>query len=78
MPKSSNPRRKQVLQEHHVTTLEKLRQLLSPLNDFEDALASEKRVTMSAVKPITEHIIGEILLIDGADLADTKAMKHGN
>jgi hypothetical protein len=62
--------------EHHVTTLEKLRQLLSPLNDFEDALASEKRVTMSAVKPIMEHIIGEILLIDGADLADTKAMKQ--
>ncbi|XP_056443189.1 zinc finger BED domain-containing protein 4-like [Gadus chalcogrammus] len=62
--------------EHHVTILENLRQLLSPLNDFTDALAPEKRVTMSAVKPIMEHVIGEILLIDGANSADTKAMKQ--
>lgn len=58
-----------------ITILEDLSQLLSPLHDFTDALASEKRVTMSALKPIMEHITTEILLDGDEDSDLTKQMK---
>lgn len=46
-----------------------------PLHDFTDALASEKRVTISALKPVMDHITTEILLDCDEDSALTKQMK---
>ncbi|KAJ8381502.1 hypothetical protein SKAU_G00022800 [Synaphobranchus kaupii] len=44
-------------------------------DSFTDALTSEKRVTMSALKPIMEHITTEILLDGDEDSDLTKQMK---
>lgn len=55
-----------------------------PLHDFTDALASEKRVTISALKPVMDHITTEILLDCDEDSAPNKwswqskmTWKHG-
>ncbi len=58
-----------------ITVLEKLSQLLCPLHDFTDVLASEKQVTLSSLKPVLEHINNEILKDREEDCALTKQMK---
>lgn len=58
-----------------ITVLEKLCQLLCPLHDFTDVLASEKQVTLSSLKPVLEHIDNEILQDQEEDCALTKQMK---
>ena len=45
----------------HIRVIEQVSQLLEPLSDFTDALASEKRVTLSAIIPVMGHITGDIL-----------------
>lgn len=44
-----------------ITVLEEVSQLLRPLHDFTDILASEKQVTLSSLKPVLEHINSDIL-----------------
>lgn len=57
-----------------VRTLEMVCQLLGPLNDFTDLLASETKTTLSSLKPVMEHITG-ILEEKEEDDALTKQMK---
>lgn len=45
-----------------ITVMEQRCELLVPLSQFTDALASETRVTLSAIKPVLEHIKTEIQL----------------
>ncbi|KAI2649132.1 E3 SUMO-protein ligase ZBED1 [Labeo rohita] len=58
-----------------ITVLEKLSQLLCPLHDVTDVLASEKQVTLSCLNPVLEHINNEILQDQEEDCALTKQMK---
>ncbi|KAL1265132.1 hypothetical protein QQF64_003159 [Cirrhinus molitorella] len=58
-----------------IMVLEKLSQLLCPLHDFTDVLASEKQVTPSSLKPVLEHINNEILQDQEEDCTLTKQMK---
>lgn len=59
-----------------ITVLEKVSQLICPLHDFTDVLASEKQVTLSSLKPALEHINNEILQDQEEDCTLTKQMKH--
>lgn len=45
----------------HITIMEQVCDLLRPLNVLTDALLSEKRVTISAIKPILVHIKSQVL-----------------
>lgn len=47
--------------DNDISVLEEVSQLLRPLHDFTDILASEKQVTLSSLKPVLEHINTEIL-----------------
>ncbi|CAM4425074.1 unnamed protein product [Leuciscus chuanchicus] len=47
--------------DNDIATLENVNQLLQPLYDLTDALASEKRVALSSLTPVLEHISSEIL-----------------
>ncbi|RXN22442.1 zinc finger BED domain-containing 1-like protein [Labeo rohita] len=58
-----------------ITVLEKLSQLLCPLLDFTDVLASEKQVTLTSLNPVLEHNNNEILQDQEEDCALTKQMK---
>uniref|UniRef100_A0AAY4AZD2 HAT C-terminal dimerisation domain-containing protein n=1 Tax=Denticeps clupeoides TaxID=299321 RepID=A0AAY4AZD2_9TELE len=62
--------------DNEITVLEEVSQLLCPLHDFIDVLASEKQVTLSSVKPVLEHRNNEILQEKGEDSTLTKQMKH--
>ncbi|KAK7944386.1 hypothetical protein WMY93_000114 [Mugilogobius chulae] len=50
-------------------------QLLQPLNELTDVMASEKQVTLSSLKPVLEHINKRILNEKEGDSALTKQMK---
>lgn len=41
--------------------IEQVLQILQPLSAFTDALASESRVSLSALRPVLSHIISDIL-----------------
>lgn len=58
-----------------ITTLEDVNQILTPLSNFTDALASETRVTLSSLKPVLGHITKEILGDKEEDSPLTKQMK---
>jgi len=62
--------------DNDITVLEKVSQLLCPLHDFTDVLASEKQVILSSLKPVLEHINNEILQDQEKDCTLTKQMKH--
>lgn len=51
-------------------------QLFEPLSKFTDALASETRVTLSAIKPVLDHITCEVLVENNNDPSLTKEMKR--
>ncbi len=59
-----------------ITVMEQLCQLLDPLSKFTDALCSETRVTLSAIKPVLDHITGDVLEENDEDPALTKQMKR--
>lgn len=59
-----------------IAVMEQLCQLLDPLSKFTDALCSDTRVTLSAVKLILDHITGDILEENDEDPALTKQMKR--
>lgn len=59
----------------NINAMEDICQVFSTLHDFTDAIASEKRVTISALKPVMDHINTEILLDCDEDSALTKQMK---
>ena len=59
-----------------IVVMEQLCQLLQPLSTFTDALGSETRVTISAIKPVLDHITGDILEENYEDPALTKQMKQ--
>jgi len=46
----------------HITVIEQLCQLLEPMSKLTDALASETRVTLSAIKPVLDHISCDVLV----------------
>lgn len=58
-----------------ITVIEQVCELLGPLNQFTDALASETRVTLSAIKPVLLHVKTEILEQKDEDPALVKEMK---
>lgn len=58
----------------NINAMEDICQVFSTLHDFTDAIASEKRVTISALKPVMDHINTEILLDCDEDSALTKQM----
>lgn len=59
-----------------IAVLEQLCQLLDPLNTFTDALCSETRVTLSAIKPVLDHITGDVLEESEQDSVLLKNMKQ--
>lgn len=58
-----------------ITVLENISQLLCPLHNFTDALASEKQVTLSSLQSVLQHINSEILEDPEGDSNLTKQMK---
>ncbi|XP_056092489.1 E3 SUMO-protein ligase ZBED1-like [Rhinichthys klamathensis goyatoka] len=58
-----------------ITVMEQLCQLLEPLSKLTDALASETRVTLSAIKPVLDHINSDVLVEKDTDTSLTKEMK---
>ncbi|XP_068122242.1 E3 SUMO-protein ligase ZBED1-like [Hyperolius riggenbachi] len=58
-----------------IATLENVNKILQPLHELTDALASEKRVTLSSLTPILEHIGNEILKEQTEDSILTSQMK---
>ncbi|KAK7884146.1 hypothetical protein WMY93_027269 [Mugilogobius chulae] len=54
---------------------EQVHQLLQPLNELTDVMASEKQVTLSSLKPVLEHINKRIFNEKEGDSALTKQMK---
>lgn len=56
--------------------MEELCQLLEPLSKFTDALASETRVTLLAIKPVLDHIIRDGLVEKDKKSSLTKEMKR--
>eukprot|EP00063_Salmo_salar_P049540 XP_014024375.1 PREDICTED: rhophilin-1-like isoform X4 [Salmo salar] len=59
------------------TIMEQLCQLLEPLSKFTDALASETRVTLSAIKPVLDHITRDVLVEKDTEPSLAKEMKRG-
>lgn len=59
-----------------ISVMEQMCQLSEPLSKFTDALASETRVTLSAIKPVLDHITCEILVEHNDDPSLTKEMKR--
>jgi len=59
-----------------IATLENVNQLLQPLYDLTDTLASEKRVTLSSLTPVLEHICSEILSEQAEDNLLIRQMKQ--
>ena len=57
-----------------IATLENVNKLLQPVYDLTDALASEKRVTLSSLTPVLEHI--SILTEQAEDNILTRRMKQ--
>lgn len=60
--------------DNDVQTLERVCQLLGPLNDLTDLLGSETKTTLSSLKPVMEHITNLLNENEGDD-ALTKQMK---
>lgn len=58
-----------------IAVIEQVLKILDPLSAFTDALASERRVSLSALKPVLCHIISEILDVKNEDGALTKDLK---
>lgn len=61
--------------ESDITVMEQVCELLGPLRYFTDGLASETRVTLSALKPFLVHIKTEILGESNDDTALISQMK---
>lgn len=64
-----------------ITVMEKACDLLGPLHQFTDGLASETRVTLSAIKPCLDHIQTEILKVcekDGALVTEMKRVMRAD
>ncbi len=59
-----------------ITIMEQLCQLLEPLSKLTDALASETRVTLSAIKPVLDHINCDVLVEKDTDTSLTKEIKN--
>lgn len=59
-----------------ISVMEQLCQLLEPLSKFTDALSSETRVTLSAIKPVLDHITHDVLVEKDEDSSLTKEMKR--
>lgn len=62
--------------DNDIIVLEEVSQLLCPLHDFTDVLASERQVTLSSLKPVLEHINSELLENQEEDSTLTKQMKR--
>lgn len=56
--------------------MEQLCQLLEPLSKLTDALASETQETLSAIKPVLDHINCDVLAEKDTDTSLTKEMKN--
>ena len=56
--------------------MEQLCQLLEPLSKFTDTLASETRVTLSAIKPVLDHSTCDVLVEQDTEPSLTKDMKR--
>ena len=61
--------------EDEFTTLEDMVKVLEPLSYFTDALSGEQHVTVSAVRPLLNHIIKHILLVKPEDRPIVSQMK---
>ncbi|KAI7811508.1 putative zinc finger BED domain-containing protein 1-like [Triplophysa rosa] len=59
-----------------IAVIEQVLKILEPLSAFTDALASESRVSLSALKPVLSHIISDILDVKNEDSALTKDLKR--
>ena len=59
-----------------ISVMEQLCQLLEPLSKLTDALSSETRVTLSAIKPVLDHITCDVLVEKDEDPILTKEMKR--
>ncbi|KAI2665707.1 E3 SUMO-protein ligase ZBED1 [Labeo rohita] len=59
-----------------ITVMEQLCQLFESLSKLTDALALETRVTLSAIKPVLDHINCDILVEKDTDTSLTKEMKN--
>ncbi|XP_057186575.1 E3 SUMO-protein ligase ZBED1 [Triplophysa rosa] len=59
-----------------IAVIEQVLKILEPLSAFTDALASESRVNLSALKPVLSHIISDILDVKNEDSALTKDLKR--
>ncbi|CAM4728583.1 unnamed protein product [Leuciscus chuanchicus] len=59
-----------------IAVIEQVLQILQPLSAFTDALASESRVSLSALRPVLSHIISDILEVKNEDSALTIDLKR--
>nr|XP_017213371.1 zinc finger BED domain-containing protein 1-like [Danio rerio] len=59
-----------------IAVIEQVLQILQPLSVFTDALASESRVSLSALWPVLSHIISDILEVKNEDSALTIDLKR--
>ena len=57
------------------TVLEAVASVLKPLHVFTDALAGEKHITISAIRPLLRHIVEQIVLVGADDCTIVKEMK---
>ena len=60
----------------NLNALEDLYQILSPLNIFTDALAKEKHVSISSLRPFLVYILTDVLEDDDDDSILTAQMKQ--
>ena len=58
------------------TVLEAVVSVLKPLHVFTDALAGEKHITISAIRPLLRHIVEQIVLVGADDCAIVREMKE--
>ena len=62
--------------DHNFTTSEAMSTVLKPLSTFTDALADEKEVTVSAVRPLLKHILEDLLVVSSDDCSLIKEIKE--
>ena len=62
--------------ENEFANLEDMLKVLEPLSKFTDALSGEKHVTISAVRPLLDHILKTIVDVKPSDRPIVKQMKE--
>ena len=60
------------------TVLEAVASVLEPLHVFTVALAGEKHITISAIRPLLRHIVEQVVRVGANDCAIVREMKENH